>query len=296
MLLSLRQRLYFSAYKTLGYFNDPFKDLPLKIEWRNKLKSKPLPERRYVIFFTPRSGSSRLTDLLHRAGGLGFPDESFNPRHIREMACFLGAQDLDDYIDLLKRRRTTNGTFGCEIAIDQLNYIFFSDKRFFKLYSPTAIIFLIRENIVEQAVSLSRMAQTGLAHRTTSSDLNSLNVRFKYRPSQIRRKLLTLLNFEMETERLFYSRNIQPLRLSYEMLTCTEPEKFVPIIAGHIGCAPNHVHGLKSVYEKIGDDRNHEYSLRFKKENSRLLDKIAKQRSFTLNKLAEQKATRELNY
>lgn len=38
-----------------------------------KLLARPEPVRRYVIFFTPRSGSSRLTDLLTRTGVLVVP-------------------------------------------------------------------------------------------------------------------------------------------------------------------------------------------------------------------------------
>ena len=289
MLQSSKSILITCFDKTLGYFNNPFRHIAEKSLWREKLMRQAPPDTRYIIFFTPRSGSSRLTDLVQLAGGLGTPDECFNPQHIRNMAKFLGAQNLDDYLDLLMRRRTTGGTFGCEATPSQIHRIFFSVARFFEMYRPTSCIFLIRENIAEQAVSCSRMSQTGFSHHTSSSDPENTGTSFEYRPAEIRKYMTRLLIMERQLEQIFLRRSIEPLRLSYEMLVNTDPEIFLASIARHVGATPHRLNDLESEHKKIGDQRNLEFTVQFTKENRRLMAKVARQRVFTLNELARQK-------
>lgn len=287
MLMSIKSTLKSNIFKARAYLNSPFKDVPEKPLWREQLMDLPLPHNRYVIFFLPRSGSSRLTDLLKNAGGLGSPGEAFNPQLIRKSAIFLGAQNLDDYLDLLMRRKTTEGTFGCQITIPQLYRLFFSEKLFFDQYQPTSSIFLVRENIVEQSVSLSRMNQTNFAHSTPSSNPPSLDYNFEYRPAQIRKCLNFYLRTEKQLERMFFKRGIKPLRLSYEILVTSQPERFVPLIAKHVGATPHRIDSLTSEHRKIGDPRNEEFAVKFIKENRALISKVEKERAFTLNELAK---------
>ncbi len=255
---------------------------------------RAIPNVRYVVYFTPRSGSSRLADLMQDAGGLGIPGEYFNPRLIRKAAIFLGAQDLDDYLGLILRQKSENETFGSKIAVSHLYQVFFREKKFFDLYQPTSSLFLIREDIVEQAVSLSRMAQTGFAHHTSSSDPKSTYPCFTYNPTQIRIKLYQLLSMERQMERIFLLRGIEPLRLSYELLNQSGPANFLPLIAQHIGCIPQKTVNVASEHGKIVDDRSIEFARRFKSENQTLMAKVDKERSFTLNELEKKLGSLEL--
>ena len=252
------------------------------------MQSLPLPSRRYVIWFTPRSGSTRLTDILNRAGGLSNPGEIFNPNYLGDLAAHYGARDLADYIDIMMRERTTNGTFGCEITLAQLYYIFFSERQFFKMCQPTSTILLIRENILEQAFSFSRMAQTGFSHRISPSDPTDDDLPFRYDSDQISDKLHRVLQMEREYERIISSRKLQSLRLSYETLIDNGLEIYVPVIADHVGAKPYQVHGLESVHQKISDERNLEYARRFGIENTTLLRRVATGRAGILDALAAQ--------
>lgn len=281
MLLSPKPILLSSLYRTRSYFNNPFKDIPKKPLWREQLMLRALPKTRYVIFFTPRSGSSRLTDLVENAGGLCSPSEAFNPLLIRKAAIFLGAQNLDDYLGLLMRHRSTNGTFGCEITIPHLYNIFFSDQKFFELYRPTSSIFLFREDIIGQAISLSRLSQTSFTHQTSSSFPQSTSLNFEYKPAQIRKELYNLLSMERQLERIFRQRSMKPLRLSYEMLINTQPETFLPRIARHVGGSFCRINDIASEHRKIVDQRNVEFAFQFRSENQRLIAKIDKQRTLT---------------
>jgi LPS sulfotransferase NodH len=282
--------LFHLAHRARGAFNNPFKNIPPKPLWRKKLSALPLPAVRYVIFFTPRSGSSRLTDLIERAGGCGIPGEYFNPNLIMQAATSLGAQGLEDYIDLLMRRRNTNGVFGCEVTSIHMYRTFYGDKNFFKLYQPTSSVFLIRENIVEQAVSLSRMAQTGIAHSKSSLTPTKDKIEFHYRPDQIRSSLNRLLSMEKQLERTFRIRNIEPLRLSYETLASVSPDKFIPVIAHHVAATCEQLNGLESEHRKVGDEQSLEYAHRFRSESGSLLETVNSQRAATLSALAQQRA------
>jgi LPS sulfotransferase NodH len=285
---TLESALITAVVGTWGHFTRPFRGIDDKPEWRMKLASLPLPSRRYVIFFTPRSGSSRLTDLVDNAGNLSRPGECFNPRRLHTMAAYFGARDLPDYLDLLMRHRTTNGTFGCEITIEHLYAIFFTARRFLQLYQPTATIFLIRKNIVEQAVSLSRMTQTGFSHRVTAAAPAGADTCFHYHPYRIRRNILRIARMERQTERALSLCNLQPLRLSYETLVNNDPAISVSLIARHIGASPDQLDQLTSAHRKIGDDRSIEFARRFRAGHERFLATVARGRQQTLEALAAQ--------
>jgi LPS sulfotransferase NodH len=290
MLGPLKSNLVFAAHRAQGCLKDPFQSVADNLEVREQLDGLPCPQRRYVIFFTPRSGSTRLTDILNRAGGLGSPDEIFNPLHLANLAADLGAQNLPDYLNLLLRRFATGGTFGCEIAITHLYHIFFSERKFFQLLNPTSEIFLVRENIVEQAVSLSRMAQTGFSHSVPATRAHQNPQEFAYAPRQIRGRLDRVLAMERGCETIFANRELQPLRLSYELLIEKPPEEFVPVISRHVGATPEEVQGLVTVHEKISDARSEEYAQKFSKAHGRFLRRVEAERAPTLEALAVQRA------
>jgi LPS sulfotransferase NodH len=287
---SAKLSLLHVAHQAKGAFNSPFRNIPPKPMWRKTLSALPLPAVRYVVYFTPRSGSSRLTDLIDRAGGCGIPGEYFNPNLIKKAATFLGAQGLEDYIDLLMRRRNTNGVFGCEVTSGHLYNTFYSHKKFIELYQPTSSVFLIRENIVEQAVSLSRMAQTGIAHNTSSPTFTRDSNEFQYRPFQIRFYLLNLLSMEKLLERTFRVRNIEPLRLSYETLDRVSPDVFIPVIADHVAANCEQTNGLESEHKKLGDEKSLDYAERFRKDSAKVLEMANRRRAHTLSALAEHRA------
>lgn len=148
--------------------------------------SRCLPERRYVIFFTPRSGSSRLTDMAASTGYLSTPGEMFNPAFVPRIAKRMRVTNIESYVDGLLRKRNTHGTFGCEIAFRHLHNTFGGMKEMLRLLSPTTYFWLIREDIVAQAVSLTRMAQTRISHSvsTTEDQEAAAEAVFQYEPEK----------------------------------------------------------------------------------------------------------------
>ncbi|CAN0588975.1 unnamed protein product, partial [Ectocarpus sp. 12 AP-2014] len=84
---------------------DPFKNVTFNEKKFAHAMSWAEPMTRYVVFFTPRSGSSRLTDLATRTGALGKPGECFNPAFVPAIAQSYSARNLDEYTDLVMRYR-----------------------------------------------------------------------------------------------------------------------------------------------------------------------------------------------
>lgn len=76
---------------------------------------RPAAARTYGIIFTPRSGSSRLTDIASEWPVLGQPNECFNPGFIEEMARKLNVRQ-----------------------------VFLTDARFLRLAAPDRLIGLAR--------------------------------------------------------------------------------------------------------------------------------------------------------
>ncbi|MEM8660747.1 MAG: Stf0 family sulfotransferase [Pseudomonadota bacterium] len=284
------QRSKFSFTKPLTGVVNPFKEVQDRPRFRAKLEAKELPVNRYVIFFTPRSGSSRLTDIVAAADGLGKPGECFNLKHIRKMIEFFGAQSMPDYVNLLMRYRNDAGTFGSEIEVGQMRSFFDRPDDFFDIYQPTASLFLIRENIIQQAVSLSRKKQTGVAHNTPRHGIDTNSVEFKYDAGGIAKALKRLAKQELLIEQLFAQRGIEPLRLSYETLLDKTAAQFLPVIAEFVGAELTNVEGARSDHQKLGDEKNLAFAKRFAEERSRLVESIEGRRAGTLAALRRQNA------
>lgn len=270
-----------------GSVSSVFRKIEEKPDWARKISQTERPPSRYVVFFTPRSGSSRLTDVLSRAGGLGNPGESFNPHHFRKTAGALGAQDLESYVDLLTRRFGAQGVCGCELTAHHLVWAFGTALRFQNIWAPTAVVNLIRKDIVGQAVSASRMAQTGVGHRFEGTSEPKAVLDFNYRPLDIAQRIYVLLNMEHQTEGITATLNLPVLNLCYEDITQEEPAKTVVKIADHVGACAQITEGLISTHQKIGDERNLEFAMRFRAEHPGLMRRVEKERIHRLRAVAQ---------
>ncbi len=89
-LIDLKVRLRLGLARA---FNDPFHSLRADPEKLRKFTSLSQPTTTYAIHFTPRSGSSRLADILKRAGGLSQPGECFEPKNMLRCAAYSPARN-----------------------------------------------------------------------------------------------------------------------------------------------------------------------------------------------------------
>lgn len=259
---------------------DPFRGVRFDEDRFLKAMSRRAAGKRYVICFTPRSGSSRLTDILTHTGTLGTPGEFFNPAFIPDIAQTFSARNLTDYVDLVLRLRNTDGIFGCEITYPQ---IFGSFGGFMESLQPTATLSLIREDIVAQAVSISRMVQTKVSHSTASSceEIAGADDRFSYAPRQIERYLCALAWMEHRTHDYLSGCGACPLRLTYERTIAMAPSRLVRMIATHVGVGDD-LPGADSAHHKLGQEKSMDFATRFRRERPQLIRTIDRNRHHIL--------------
>jgi LPS sulfotransferase NodH len=252
-----------------------------------KLRSMPWPDRRYVLFFTPRSGSSWLGDLIAKTGYLGNPGEPFNPVMVPNIAERLEATDMDTYADTLLRSRNKNGVFGCEITFRQIHNCFGDMGEMLRVLQPTAFFWLLREDLVAQAMSLSRRQQTQVAHSSmvdVAAQENAEN-RFIYDPDTIRRSVDSLCWQEERMEELFTAHGIKPFRLSYERATQSRESDLLRAITRHIGVDLPETGQVKASHTKLKGSKARDFTRRFRDENADYVALLDERRAPRLDRL-----------
>lgn len=267
------------------YKSKPFEDISINPVARARIKALPLAEKRYVLFFTPRSGSSRLTSLAIETGVMSQPGEVFNPNFLPRIAAAMQSTGLEDYADMLARARNTQGVFGCEVTYGQMLQSFGSAGRLFKVVKPTSLIWLVREDIVAQAVSGMRMVQTKQGHLIgDAGDREAAEKLFHYHPKRIMGILLRMRWMEWRTERMFAARRLKPLRLSYEQVIAMSEYEVMSLLAEYVGAQPV-PQKIESSHRKIGGDKSREFAERFRAENADLMKRLDRVRAPMLAKL-----------
>ncbi|MGR3802992.1 Stf0 family sulfotransferase [Marinibacterium profundimaris] len=270
---------------------DPFKDVVFDQKKFDRAMSWPRPKLRYVVFFTPRSGSSRLTDLAVKTKGLGHPGECFNPAFVPAIGQAYSARTMQEYVPLLQRHRQTRGVFGCEVTHMHVTANFRTGQAFLDALEPTATIWLLREDIVAQAVSVSRMIQTKVSHSVMSDETAIARAEdvFTYQPRVIRNVLRRMRWMEDGTETLIREAGLNPLRLSYETTVKMRPRRLMVLMGAHVGVRPRRMDldAVESDHKKVSGTKSGDFAQRFRDEHPDLIAKIEEERAPMLATHAE---------
>lgn len=248
---------------------DVFKTVSPSLGEAEASRRLPAPQLRYAIFFTPRSGSSRLTDILHSSGRLGDPGELFNPAFVPGIAQTYGATDLESYVDHVMRRRQVAGLFGCEITYSHALNLFGGFGRFFQMINPRHVFWLLREDLVAQAISLSRLRQTRVAHTAyvDASAESRAEDSFCYDPEDILTWLRRLHYQEKHTAAAFRFHGIVPEILTYEKLVAMSESEIVRHFGEALGVDVPAVEGFRSGHRKLSGDKARRFAELFLEEH-----------------------------
>lgn len=197
--------------------------------------------RLYVIFLTPRSGSTWLTELIMSTGRLGAPQEWFNDGWIYTeepaLGCLppksRGISDINEYVNAIVDEG--RGVAGLELSVFQAEMLGELIDGQFDLNWFNAIFYLRRKDLFAQAVSLYRSVASGRFHsyEDTTDKIQAFNsVKFD------EEKLIEWLNFlimcEKKFDELFERHKVQPVNLFYEDIV-GNPLLTVQEIASAIG-------------------------------------------------------------
>lgn len=196
-------------------FKNIIKNIPIDKEaFDREIKNSTLPNRKYVIFFVARSGSSWLTSILSSTNKLGYPEEYMNPEFVPSVAKALNAVEPDNFLQMLSRRKKTqNGVFGIEVRAIDVKLL--GEDVFFDFFDETTVFFnLWRENIISQAISLYRAVTTGRFHSVDDGVSNEP----VYDDEGIKKWLIHLLNTENDNLTMLYAHGRKFKNLRYEKI------------------------------------------------------------------------------
>ena len=200
--------------------------------------------RLYVIFLTPRSGSTWLTELSMNTGELGTPQEWFNDTFVYSdqpaLGCLpprrRGIADINEYVDAIVDE--AGGVAGLELSVFQALMLREMIAPSFDPSCLTASFYLRRYDIVAQAISLYRSIASGIFHsyQDTSEEIQTFS-QVEYNYENLLKALELLMESEHRFELLFSSCNISPISLLYEDLEVA-PLSTLRKIALELGVTP----------------------------------------------------------
>jgi LPS sulfotransferase NodH len=203
-----------------------------KVELYDRLTKKSLQGpalKRYVIFFTPRSGSTLLTERISTTGVLGYPLEYFVENFFLS-AMSQAENNYETPLDFMESRLATdNGVFGFQIDGER----FFRSSDYFrdKLRS-FEVVYLTRDDLLLQAISCYRATQFGIWRA------NSPGAVTQYSRDPIIAHLRDLLQKADAFEEYFERESVTPLRIRYEDIV-SDAEGVLLRIANHVGIEPD---------------------------------------------------------
>lgn len=189
-----------------------------------RMRSIPSPVHEYYICFTPRSGSTWLNEILTQSQLMGVPGEWFNPGQLaKNIVKRYPCADLPEYIDCIKRKTSaTSGVFGAEISFFQYEILEQAlaacDARELVDLGRSKLIYLWRQDLLAQAVSLYRATETGMFHSVQRDAAVREEADFAYSENKIWKWMLHLLQQELGWVRWLSKRELPYLNLSYEEL------------------------------------------------------------------------------
>jgi LPS sulfotransferase NodH len=237
----------------------------------NFLKDQNDPKSSYIIAMTPRSGSSYLCDLMRQINRFGTPNELINQDGVLRIMKESPGRNPDEYIrHTLRNRQTENGVSGLKASWFQFENFTGYMNNLSYLYD-FKYIYLTRSNLAAQAVSLYKATSTGVFHTDTNHPQEALAKldALEYDFDSIKYWYDHIVAQEKGWQNFFYENRIYPLCISYEDIE-ENALKVLQRIATYVGVEANTVYIPinNSVFKKISDQRNAQWTRRFSIELS----------------------------
>lgn len=232
----------------------------------------------YLILFTPRSGSSWLTDIITQQKILGRPTEWFNPDLIQSAMNGLSRKtyNIHEYCqELQNTHKSPEGYFGAELTASHLSLL--TDLVDIQsTFNNPAYILLLRKNIIAQGISLHLATTTGYFHATNTINQDNLA---EYSEVKIKKWVNEIIKDEKYFHQFIKRKEIDFLMLWHEDIKANT-QNTISAVSNHI------TNGLlsttyepESAHAKIGSSINKQFEERFRDENKAFIDNIDKQRA-----------------
>jgi LPS sulfotransferase NodH len=211
-------------------------------------------DRCILALFTPRSGSSWLAKIAGATQQLGFFEEYINPDFIHEVATQMYANDRITLLAMLRRwAKSENGVFSMEARAIDIER--FGEAEFFEAFgAPAVTLFLWRDNIVAQGISLYRAVDTGRFH---SADAPAPTP--EYDPDKIAEWMAHIVEIENQNLALMERHGLHARFLRYEDII-RDRRTTLTIVADSVRINlldKHHAASQENEPHKLADDWNH---------------------------------------
>lgn len=207
--------------------------------------------RGYALCGESRAGTTFLKEMLTSTGVLGAPAEWFNP--------IWRTRDEGSAADFLETMRaqssTPNGVYGLKIFSQQTPRA--ARLRWATRLPNLSFVHIRREDLLGQAISLARSAQTA---RFTADQAERAAP--AYDRQAIASALIELARGQARWDIWFARNGVDPLRLTYEQLT-SDPQDAVTRIAALVGVEGATIDPAKVPSRVMRDDLSEQWRERF---------------------------------
>lgn len=246
----------------------------------------PAPRKVYAILFTPRSGSSWLTSVLTKTRMMGTPGEWFNPTLMLSSTRSKGARNLTQFIETISRHEAHGGVFGFEITYHQMMAVFGDEAAFIRNFRDSTFFWLIRKDIVAQAVSLDKMVRTKVSHASNhdAGEIAASDRAYDYDGARIMEWINHIRDAEKATESMIEAYSLRPRRLAYETMMASGAMEVARTFGQDLGIAEDIPHDLETDHRKIGTEKNNVFAERFKADYPEFVRTLENERAEMLTR------------
>ena len=220
-----------------------------------------------LIAMTPRSGSTMLLSLLEKTGVFGKPGEYLNSR--KRLKRLISKHKVNNFKDLWsvihKQYGSEEGVLTVKATYKDF-YPLIKYKWVGEITPNVKFIYLIRRDIIAQAISLQKAKTSSLWHSRNNRKLLSEIDEPVYNLKAIENSVRAIVKQRVEWELFFTLYNTAPLRLEYEEIVLN-PLKTITDYLGYMNLETNvAIDKITPNTIQLSDDINKEWRSRFLSE------------------------------
>ena len=207
------------------------------------------PHTSYIIYATPRSGSTLLCEALRKTGVAGRPGEYFTAPHaqgysmrwdipLRDSTEHLG----EDYFRRIYATATPNGVFGVKIlwlalpyCLEQIrklegNEMLSTSELLSTAFTNHRVIMTTRRDKLRQAISWWRAGETHIWRKHSKNPKSLIEKALYFDFHTVENYRQQLISSEQKMQAYFLTSNIQPFTVVYEDFVTAYEETILQLL------------------------------------------------------------------
>ena len=223
----------------------------------------------YFVAMAPRSGSSYFMDLLQQTNQLGYPEEYLNTGFVPNISIAVEADNFSDYWVNLVKKRAGKNIFGIKVSFFHLLPLIETGLDEI-LFNHNKIIFLKRQSLIKQAISLYLANESNVFHTNINHSKDKWDVlnNIPYNNELIKNCIKHIS--VQETGWVSYLKNKVHLSVCYEDIADSPVESINKVLSFLDKEEMNSTNSTNSIFKKISSDKNIDFYDKFLGKDSNI--------------------------